>query len=88
MNGKIAHVVNLIANLTIDNVKYCSVIQASNIILQLGTFNSLTFVNIVHIYTLLNCKYDSCYRLSETTLQLEMLFKFVQLLNLVFVLHS
>ena len=41
----------------------------------------LTFVNIVHIYTLLKSKYDSFHRLWKTTLKLEILLKFVQRLN-------
>ena len=58
MNGKIAHVVSLSIYDTIDDAKYCSVIQyvqASNIIL----LGPLAFVNFVHIYTLLKSKYDS-----------------------------
>ena len=64
-------------NDTIDDAKYFLGIQASNIIL----LGPLTFINIVHIYTLPKSKYDSYYRLWETALKLEMLHKFVQRLN-------
>ena len=43
----------------------------SNIIL----LGSLTFVNIVHIYTMLKSKYDSFHRLWITALKLEILLK-------------
>ena len=69
MTGKIAHVVSL----SIVGAKYCSVIQASSIIL-LGPLTCLTFVNIVHIYTLLKSKYGCYY--CKTALKLEMLLKF------------
>ena len=77
MNGKIAHVMNFSITDTIDDAKYCSAIQASDIIL----LEPLTFINIVHIYTLLKNKHDSYYRLWKTALKLEILLKFVQRLN-------
>ena len=44
---------------TIDDAEYCSVIQANTIIL----LGSLTFVNILHMYTLL--KSWTCYEFVE-----------------------